>query len=189
VEVQTETVRQMAAAFTAGMLDVGLLLRGACKVMGECLYCDRVDIWRFEGPPGLRTLRCVMTCPVAAVGTAALDAALLPELSDAEYGGCMAALSSCGYVVSDDVRTDPRLADLRRSYLVPRQVRALLAGGFSVNGRTVGMLCCEQVSAARHWLPAEVATLRRICTTLSLAVTKSEDWEKHFPEDMPVTRV
>jgi len=182
VEVQPDTVRQMAAAFTAGTLDVDLFLRGACKVMGERLYCDRVNIWRFEGPPGLRTLRCVVAHPPArAEGPP-------PELSDAEYGDCFSALTDSGYMVSADVRTDPRLAGWLHSYLEPRHIRSLLSAGFSVNGRTVGMLCCEQTREVHQWLPAEVATARRACTTLSLALTKSGDWERHFPEDMPVTR-
>jgi GAF domain-containing protein len=182
VEVQTDTVRQMAAAFTAGTLDVDLLLRGACKVLGERLCCDRVNVWRFEGPPGLRTLRCVLAHPSSrAEGR-------LPELSDAEYGDGFAALTRNGYLVSADVHTDPRLAGLLRGYLLPRQVRALLGAGFSVNGRMVGMLCCEQVREVRQWQPAEVATVRRACTTLSLALAKSDDWERHFPDDMPVTR-
>jgi len=182
VEVQTDTVRQMAAAFTAGTLDVDLFLRGACKVMGERLYCDRVNIWRFEGPPGLRTLHCVVAYP------SSRTEGLPPELSDAEYGDCFSALARSGYVVSADVRTDPRLTGLLHSYLEPRHVRSLLSVGFSVNGCTVGMLCCEQTLDGRQWHPAEVATVRRACTTLSLALTKSYDWEKHFPENMPVTR-
>ena len=182
MDVQTDTVRQMAAAFTAGTLDVGLFLRGASKVLGERLYCDRVNIWRFEGPPGLRTLHCVLAYPSSRADGP------LPELSDAEYGGCLAALTRSGYLASADVRADPRLAGLLRRYLLPRQVRALLGAGFSVNGRTVGMLCCEQVLEVRQWQPAEVATVRRACTTLSLALAKSDDWERHFPDDMPVTR-
>jgi GAF domain-containing protein len=185
LEVHTDTVRQMAAAFTAGTLRVDLFLRGACKVLGERLHCDRVNIWRFEGPPGLRTLRCVVACP-AYPAHPAED--LLPELCEAEYGDCFTALSRSGYVASADVRTDARLAGLWHSHLAPRRIRSLLGAGFSVNGRTVGMLCCEQSRDLRQWVPAEVATVRRACTTLSLALTKSGEWEQHFPEDMPVTR-
>ena len=182
MEVQADTVRQMAAAFTAGTLDVDLFLRGACKLLCERLDCDRVDIWRFEGPPGLRTLRCVESFPPSRA------AGLRPELCDAEYSDWAAALDRGGYVVSADVQADPRLAGLRAGYLQACRIRSLLSVGFSINGRMVGLLCCEQTREARQWQPAEVASVRRACTTLSLALTKSGDWERHFPEDMPVTR-
>lgn len=184
MDVQTDVVRQMAAAFTAGALGVDPFLRGACQLIRDRLRCDRVSVWRFEGPAGLRTLHCVLTLPAASRH----EESIVPDLTEAEYRGYHAALTRAGFVVSADVQADERLTGLWPRYLAPRKIRALLDVGFSVNGRTVGVLCCEQVTGPRDWLPAEVASVRRACTTISLALTKSGEWERHFPEDMPVTR-
>jgi GAF domain-containing protein len=173
----------MAAAFTAGTVHVDKFMRGVCQLMGERLRCNRVSIWRFEGPAGLRTLRCV-----AAYDQRHRDERLLPELGEDEYNDYFAALVQHGYVESADVRSDARVAGLLESYLRPRDIRSLLDVGFSVNGHTVGILCCEQVGETRRWQPVDIATARRVGTTISLALTKSGEWEAHFPEDMPVTR-
>ena len=183
VELQTDTVRQMAAAFTAGTVGVDTFLHGVCQLIAGHLHCNRVNIWRFEGPLGLRALRCV-----ASYDAQHLQDRFLPELTEPEYGDYFAALIKTGYVESTDVRTDPRFSGLLESYLKPRDIRSLLDVGFSVNGRTVGILCCEQTGELRQWQPVDVATVRRVGTTISLALTKSGEWEAHFPDDMPVTR-
>jgi GAF domain-containing protein len=183
VELQPDTVRQMASAFTAGTVAVDTFLRAVCQLMVERLRCNRVTVWRFEGPLGLRTLHCV-----TALDTRFDDERFLPELTEPEYGDCFAALVQHGYVESADVRSDPRLRGLLDCYLEPLDIRSLLDVGFSVNGRTVGLLCCEQVGEVRRWQPTDIAAVRRVGTTISLALTKSGEWEAHFPDDMPVTR-
>jgi GAF domain-containing protein len=193
MDFQPDTVRQMAAAFTAGTVQVDTFLHAVCHLVGQRLGCNRVTVWRFEGPPGLRTLHCVAGGDLSSRDDRGACAGRAPftgsvEFAESEYRDYFAVLVKHGYVESADVRTDPRLRGLLERYLQPCDIRSLLDVGFSVNGRTVGILCCGQVGELRRWQPADVATARRVGATISLALTRSGAWEAYFPEDMPLSR-
>jgi len=161
-----ERLRQLAAAHSSGALSADDFLQQVCAVSAERLRCNRASLWRFETEGGRRSLRCLAMHdeqPAASI--------VGSELVESEYRDYFAALSETGVFESADTFGDLRLARLRDSYLVPLNVRALLAVAFNVNGRTFGILCCEQVGERREWRSHDVAEIRRIGTVLSLALT------------------
>lgn len=162
-----ERLRQLAAAHSSGTLSADDFLQQVCVVAAERLHCNRASLWRFETEGVRRSLRCLAMHdeqPAASI--------VGSELVESEYRDYFAALSETGVFESADAFTDPRLAKMRDSYLLPLNVRALLDVAFNVNGRTFGILCCEQVGEQREWRSQDIAEIRLIGSVLSLALTE-----------------
>lgn len=161
-----ERLRQLTAAHSSGTLPADDFLQQVCVVAAERLRCNRASLWRFESEGATRSLRCLAMHdeqPAASI--------VGSELAESEYRDYFAALSETGVFESADTLNDPRLAKMRDGYLLPLNVHALLDVAFNVNGRTFGILCCEQVGEPREWRSQDVAEIRRIGTVLSLALT------------------
>jgi len=160
-----ERLRQLAAAHASGSLPADDFLQQVCVVAAERLRCNRASLWRFESEGTSRSLRCLAMHdeqPAASI--------VGSKLTESEYRDYFAALSETGVFESADTLNDRRLAKMRDGYLLPLNVQALLDVAFNVNGRTFGILCCEQVGAQREWRVHDVAEIRRIGTVLSLAL-------------------
>jgi GAF domain-containing protein len=166
VNRNAERLRQLAAAHVGGTLSADEFLQRVCALAADRLGCNRASLWRFESESGRRSLRCLAMHddqPAASI--------VGNVLVESEYRDYFAALSETGVFQSADTFADPRLARLRDSYLVPLNVRSLLGVAFNVNGRTFGILCCEQVGDQREWRSHDIAAIRRIGTVVSLAST------------------
>ena len=70
---------------------------------------------------------------------------------------------------------DPALQGLLTPYLLSNNVRSLLDAAFMLNGRTYGMVCCEEAVAPREWRAGEVVALRAIVTRLALLMSSARE--------------
>ena len=104
--------------------------------------------------------------PAAARSTRASGAS--PQ---SEYREYFNALIERGTFVSSDAMNDPALEGMRTSYLVANNVCSLLDAAFMLNGRTYGMVCCEETAAPRDWRAGDVVALRAIVTRLALLMS------------------
>jgi GAF domain-containing protein len=182
VTASPEHLRQLVADHSSGALSSDDFLHAVCIEAAERLRCNRASLWHFEADGERRWLRCLAMHdeqPAASiVGT---------ELAESDYRDYFAALSATGVFESQDALGDARLAKLRDSYLVPLNVRSVLDVAFTVNGRSFGILCCEQVGQQREWRPHDVAEIRRIGTVVSLALSTQHAgpaWQATQPSPM-----
>lgn len=116
----------------------------ACELAADALAVERVGVWLFEDH------------------RAAIRCADLYERSKGEHsaGAVLRVADFPTYFHSLHLRKsvpaeialyDPRTAELAAAYLEPLGIRSMLDAGLFVLGELVGVLCHEQVGAAREW--------------------------------------
>jgi GAF domain-containing protein len=132
-------------------------------VQGQ-LACSRVSVWGLEGEVGQRVMRRIAGFDGVS-HTAITEAA---ELHEQEFAAYFDALTEKGVYVCPDAMTDPHLAAMRDTYLVPNGIGASLDATIGVNGSTWGVYCCAQQGATRQWTPQEVRLLRRFADAISV---------------------
>jgi GAF domain-containing protein len=153
----------------ATLLDTGAItLQETTTIVGRHIQgrmgCSRLTFWTLEGEAGQRVMTRVGGFD-GVTNTPLLEPA---TLTDAEFGAYFDALTSQGIYVCDDALADERLLAMRDSYLLPFGIRASLDAAISVNGNALGVLCCAQQGATRHWLQHEVTLLKRYASEISL---------------------
>lgn len=130
----------------------------------RALQCARASYWVLDGERGARVMRRVAYAD-ALQPAAPYEVALLRE---AEFGAYFDQLLHDGVYACTDVRLDPRMEPLRRSYLEPAGIRASIDAAEAANGSVFGILCCAERERPREWSGADRATLRKIAAEVSL---------------------
>jgi GAF domain-containing protein len=147
----------------SGLLCHESFIAEALPVIADGAGCDRVSLWMYGAPTAReRILQCR---GLWMAGSAAAD---LPPLVESDHPAYFAELDRHGVLRAPEAQSHPALASMRDTYLVPNDVRSLLAVPFAVNGRRIGLLCAEQTGRALGWPKAHVAFMRRAAVTGSL---------------------
>ena len=149
----------LAAHATARLLlarlsvHVGTTFASVCarvtELSARSLDVERVGLWLFER--GARSLRCVDQFTLSTglhTVEGELDASSIPVY--------VAALEEHREIVAPDARRDPRTKELTENYLVPNGITSMLDTPVFRDGDVVGVLCHEQVGAARDWSVADI---------------------------------
>ncbi|MBL8734801.1 MAG: PAS domain S-box protein [Planctomycetes bacterium] len=120
------------------------LVRALTERLVEVYDCARASFWRFDATEG--TLVCE-SCFDRPSGTHSAGERLRAD----EAPGFFAALQRGLYVDVDDVRSDPRTAQLAADHLLPRGVSSRLDAVLRFGGRHHGTLCLEHVQRPHVW--------------------------------------
>lgn len=166
-EQMLHELRQAAHALDAGDSGLNEYRRLAAMALKARFACSMASLWRFNGLPGERTLRCV----AALSDDNQINAAGI-VLTEAEAGPYFDALARDGLFNCFDVLADPLLTGLQAPYLRPQRVRGLLDASYQINGRLIGVLCIEQRDTPRAWSRAEEIDLRKAASAISLAMSR-----------------
>lgn len=95
-------------------------------------------------------------------------------LRAAEYPRYFAALAQGRALATTDARADDRTNELRRSYLEPHGVVAMLDVPVRFGDRLVGVVCHEQIGGARQWSPDARACAASLGDLAALAIAAAE---------------
>lgn len=96
------------------------------------------------------------------------------ELATAECATYIQALTQEHLIVADDAQKDPRTQEFLQSYLIPLGITSMLDAPIHVAGKTVGVLCCEQVSIPRQWTAQDQNFTRSAANLVALALEARE---------------
>ncbi|HEX6704516.1 MAG TPA: GAF domain-containing protein [Albitalea sp.] len=173
-----QRMRLIGAQFADGRIDHATARRELLAAIRGQFACSRASYWSLAGEPGNRVIECVAS--QAAPGVAEHVPGL--TLRENDFPGYFGDLVQRRIVVCDDTLIDPRFASMRAHYDRPDGTRALLDAPFAANGRTFGVLCCEQVGAPRHWTPHDMMVLMRCATTISMYIAR-------MGQSLPASRV
>ncbi|WP_300568187.1 PAS domain-containing protein [Flavobacterium sp.] len=77
-------------------------------------------------------------------------------------------------IVADDAQKNNFTEDLNQKYLKPLDVRSILDVPIRENGILIGILCCENTGAIKHWSDNDVSFARSITDILSLYSEESK---------------
>lgn len=90
------------------------------------------------------------------------------------YPAYFSALDQNRMIAADHAREDARTRELVEDYLAPMGISAMLDAPIVCSGRTVGVLCHEQVGPARHWIPGEMNFASSLADMASMAMEAAE---------------
>ncbi len=118
--------------------------------VAQTLEVARANIWLLDAD---QQMRCVASygCPEEIGQTLALG----------ENSRYMAALVQEHVVVVEDVRNDPRTAELSQDYWIPLGIASSIDVPLRRGGQVIGALCIEHVGQQRAWEPDEVTFAAR----------------------------
>jgi len=92
------------------------------------------------------------------------------ELAAVDYPDYFQALLQEDLIAADNAHTDSRTQEFSESYLTPLDISSMLDAPIGRGGKTVGVLCSEQVGTARYWTPEDQNFARSIADLVSLAL-------------------
>lgn len=90
------------------------------------------------------------------------------------YPAYFAALDQDRLIAAPHAREDPRTRELTDDYLAPLGIGAMLDAPIVRGGKTVGVLCHEQIGPARHWIPAEMSFASSLADMAAMALEAVE---------------
>jgi EAL domain-containing protein (putative c-di-GMP-specific phosphodiesterase class I)/GAF domain-containing protein len=132
------------------------------EVLAITLDVNRVGFWTFEEPQ--QFIRCEHLYRVdqnSPMGPTLLRRADCPNYFD--------SLCKQLVIAVEDAQTDPRTAELRRTYLQPLDVRSMLDVPVRAFGRYLGVLCHEQTGSSREWSREDETFAAAVATQIALA--------------------
>ncbi len=146
--------------------DLQAALRQITEIAAETLGVHRVSVWTFN--PSRTELVC---------------ADLFERPRQKHSHGQAIAASSCPVYFQalstqdilpiEDAPKDPRTIELADGYLVPLQIVSMLDAPIRLDGILTGVLCNEQIGAARHWAPDEQSFAVSLASLVSLALAQA----------------
>jgi ammonium transporter len=88
-----------------------------------------------------------------------------------------------------DAQADPRAQEIRDTYLVPRDVRAMLAVQLRLGGREWGLVSFEFSGGKREWFPEELVFAASVADFVAMGIEASErgraeDEVRRFNEEL-----
>lgn len=72
-------------------------------------------------------------------------------------------------IIADDARTDAQTAEFTESYLKPFNIYSMIDYPIRLRGKTVGVICCEQVGRITHWEQEDHTFVKSVANLISLA--------------------
>jgi GAF domain-containing protein len=162
-------LKHLGASLASGVLDLAQYRRELAALLQGEFGCSRVGLWQILGEDGQRVMRCLARHEEGTGYSAGGE-----QIYEHEYQAYMSHLVRAGVYASSDTWNDPVLAGMREVYLVPANTRSMLDAAFTLNGRTFGVLCCEQTGALREWTVAEVTRLKRAAALITLHTARHE---------------
>ncbi|WP_449418208.1 GAF domain-containing protein [Phormidium nigroviride] len=119
-------------------------LREITELAARTLSVERASVWFYS--EGQSEIYCADLYEVTpnrhSQGT---------KLSATDYPNYFQGLETDRVIVANDAHTHPRTQEFSELYLTPLSITSMLDTPINFKGQTVGVICLEQVGAARNW--------------------------------------
>nr|WP_017717105.1 adenylate/guanylate cyclase domain-containing protein [Oscillatoria sp. PCC 10802] len=124
--------------------DLSAALREIAETGAYTLGVERASVWLYSDDR--QSLRCAELYELTANRHSAGVG-----LSAKDYPSYFQAMQTDCTISAHDAHTDPRTREFSASYLTPLGISSVLDVTLRLGGRTVGVLCLEQVGPPRQW--------------------------------------
>ena len=158
-------VQDLCGQFDRREICFARFIEDCTRMIASSIGCSRAGVWLFDEADDGRILRCL-----GIYDRAQNRMTLVPDESTREVRPYFDALEQAGHILAVDAQTHPATAAMFAQARNAHDVRSLMAATFSVNGRLFGAFTCTQVGETVNWSAAQLATLKRIGTRVSLAL-------------------
>lgn len=152
-------------ALNQGNLKVAI--KEIIKATASNLKVERVSVWFFDAT--ITKLQCFNLFELEFNRNSSGI-----ELPLIDYPIYLNALINNQTLVIEDCLNDPRVTELAEVYLIPFNITSTIDEPIRLKGKTVGVLCIEQVNNIHHWTPEDQNFARSIADLVSLALEAQE---------------
>jgi signal transduction histidine kinase len=129
--------------------DLIAVAEAICQACVDWLKVQRVGVWLLSEDESRLDLVSLFT-------TANNQRVSGASVRREDYPNYFAALVTGRAIDADHVRTDPRTCEFNDSYLIPNDIHSMLDAAVRSGDRILGVICCEQTGAPRHWSPDDI---------------------------------
>ncbi|MGV3720337.1 MAG: SpoIIE family protein phosphatase, partial [Actinomycetota bacterium] len=147
--------------------DLARALRLVTETGARALGVARVGVWLLKDLPG-----AIRAADYYHLGADQHSPGA--ELSGVDLGSYLRALETERVLAADDVRTDPRVRELRDSLFLPAGITSMMAAPVRHSGRLAGIVSHDHVGPARSWTLEEQSFAGSIADLVSLAIEGAE---------------
>ncbi len=84
------------------------------------------------------------------------------------YPAYFDAINIKKFIAADDAATHPDTAEFKDTYLKSLQIYSMLDSPFIINGKHLGIICCENQYVARQWTPEDILFVQSLSDFISL---------------------
>jgi len=145
-------------AVTEGNLEI--LYEKLCKLTSENLQVNRVSIWSYEAnPPSIHRKYLYE-----------LDGSTdeLFVLEKNQFPGYFRAMLTKNFIAAENARYHPDTAEFKDSYLVPLDIHSMLDCPISIDGKFMGVVCCENQHQQRNWSPEDILFVQSLSDIIAI---------------------
>jgi signal transduction histidine kinase/HAMP domain-containing protein len=96
------------------------------------------------------------------------------RLKVADYPAYFQAVESSRILAANHAREDPRTREFTRDYLEPLGITSMMDARIRLHGKTLGVVCCEHVGAAREWTLEEQDFAASLADMIALQMEANE---------------
>ncbi len=160
---------QLMALARRDRADLGESLAEILATACTTLRLDRASYWRMLADG--RGVRCELVHRPDG-GADPVPAADLVD--PGEHPAYFGAIVANEIIAAEDAESHPATRSLGPGYLRPLGITATLDAPVWLDGRVVGLVCCEVTHGARAWQPEEVDFASGIATMIALAIEASQ---------------
>jgi diguanylate cyclase (GGDEF)-like protein/PAS domain S-box-containing protein len=160
---------QLMALARRDRADLGESLAEILAVACSTLRLDRASYWRMLADG--RGVRCELVHRADGGADPAPAADLVEPGEHPAYFGAIVANE---VIAAEDAESHPATRSLGPGYLRPLGITATLDAPVWLDGRVVGLVCCEVTRGTRAWQPEEVDFASGLATMIALAIEASQ---------------
>jgi PAS domain S-box-containing protein len=160
---QNEALLELATVKALGSGDLNTALREITRVTSETLTVARISIW-FYGEDNA-AIRCEL------LYNALVDSYMSGNvLTEQQYPAYFASLRQNRVIVVNDAYTDSATHEFAADYLPANGIVSLLDAPIRVGGKTVGVVCGEQVGTLYQWSLDDQHFMSGVADLVALAI-------------------
>ncbi len=144
LRIANAALLSLASSDSVAKGDLGRALPEITEAAARGIGVHRTNVWLLDKD------RAVLRC-MYAFADAEEPASTPSTLRTADCPAYLDALNRERFIAATRTDTDPRTAELYRSYLGPHGITSTLDAGIRLGGQLVGILCHEHSGAPRTW--------------------------------------
>ena len=132
----------------------------------EALEVERTSIWFFQNANSkIECANLFERTPCRHTSKQLLTAAQFPSY--------FRSMEENRVIAADDAHNDPRTSEFSKTYLTPLKISSMLDAPIRSGGRTIGVICHEQVGPSRHWTLQEQTFAGSMADLITLAIERA----------------
>lgn len=139
--------------------DYDSLYQKICKIAVDNLGINRVSVWILDKSGSALDRKYLF---------GALGSDEIVTITNSEFPRYFKKILSKNYIAAADVLNHPYTEELIKSYLKPLNIFSLLDSPITLDGKTIGLICCENQNEFHQWTAEEILFVQSLSDFIAL---------------------